>query len=90
VRGIHAYLSAEKDGEWLTMRDAAKARGVSSYTIRRLIKMGVLPARQVVPDAPYQIRSNDLYSEAVSAAIVGKGRPCLYESAEPLPMFPDT
>ena len=30
VRGIHAYLSAEKDGEWLTMRDAAAALGVSS------------------------------------------------------------
>ena len=44
VHGIHAYLSAEKDGEWLTMRDAAAALGVSSHTIRRLIQAGVLPA----------------------------------------------
>ena len=90
VHGIHAYLSAEKDGEWLTMRDAAAALGVSSYTIRRLIKTGVLPAAQVVPDAPYQIRSSDLQSQAVSMAIARKGRPCRSESADTLPMFPDT
>ena len=62
VHGIHAYLSAEKDGEWLTMRDAPTALGVSSYIIRRLIKAGVLPAGQVVPDAPYQIRSSDRFA----------------------------
>jgi excisionase family DNA binding protein len=90
VHGIHAYLSAEKDGEWLTMRDAAAVLGVSSHTIRRLIKDGVLPAAQVVPDAPYQIRSSDLHSQAVSTAIARKGRPCRSESTEPLPMFPDT
>ena len=90
VHGIHAYLSAEKDGEWLTMRDAAAALGVSSHTIRRLIRTGVLPAAQVVPDAPYQIHSSDLHSKAVSAAIARKGSPCRSNSAEPLPMFPDT
>jgi len=90
VHGIHAYLSAEKDGEWLTMRDAAAALGVSSHTIRRLIQTGVLPAAQVVPDAPYQIRSSDLHSQAITTAIARKGRPCRSESPEPLPMFPDT
>ena len=79
VHGIHAYLSAEKDGEWLTMRDAAAALGVSSHTIRRLIQAGVLPAAQVVPDAPYQIRSSDLHSQAVTTAIARKGRPCRSE-----------
>ena len=90
VHGIHAYLSAEKDGEWLTMRDAAAALGVSSHTIRRLIHTGVLPAAQVVPDAPYQIRSSDLHSQTVNTAIARKGRPCRSESPGPLPMFPDT
>ncbi len=90
VHGIHAYLSAQKDGEWLTMRDAAAALGVSRHTIRRLVHAGVLPAAQVVPDAPYQIRSSDLHSQVVSAAIARKGRPCRSESPEPLPMFPDT
>jgi Helix-turn-helix domain len=54
VHGIQAYRSAEKNGEWLTMRDAAKLLGVSNHAIRRLIKNGVLAAEQVVPDAPYQ------------------------------------
>ena len=90
VHGIRAYLSAEKDGEWLTMRDAAAALGVSSYMIRRLIKTGVLPAIQVVPDAPYQIRSSDLHTQAVTTAIARKGRPCRSESEDQLPMFPDT
>src|SRR5277367_5788039 len=90
VHGIHAYLSAETDGEWLTMRDAAAALGVSSHTIRRLIQAGVLPAAQVVPDAPYQIRSSDLHSQAVTTAIARKACPCRSESAEPLPMFPGT
>lgn len=60
VRGIHAYRSAEKDGEWLTMSEAAAKLGVSNHQIRRLIKEGVLAAEQVVPDAPYQIRASDL------------------------------
>jgi hypothetical protein len=49
VHGIHAYLSAQKDGEWLTMRDAAATLAVSSYTIRRLVKTGVLPAVENAP-----------------------------------------
>src|SRR5205807_400773 len=46
VRGIHAYRSAEKDGRWLTMTEAARALGVTNHTLRRLIKTGVLPAEQ--------------------------------------------
>ena len=37
VRRIHAYRSAEKDGEWLIMSEAAKALGVTNHLIRRLI-----------------------------------------------------
>ena len=76
VRGIHAYRSAEKDGEWLTMTEAAKALGVTNHAIRRLIKTGVLPAVQVVPGAPYQIRADDLASEPIKTAMARKGRPC--------------
>src|ERR1700719_1142333 len=39
VRGIHAYRSAEKDGEWLTLTEAAAALGVTNHAIRRLVKM---------------------------------------------------
>ena len=61
VRGIHAYRSAEKNGEWLTMSEAAVRLGVSNHQIRRLIKQGILAADQVVPDAPYQIRAKKKY-----------------------------
>jgi len=90
VRGIHAYRSAEKDGEWLTMTEAAKALGVTNHTIRRLIKSGILPAAQVVSGAPYQIRADDLASQAVRTAAARKGRPCRIIDADTLPMFTDT
>ena len=90
VRGIHAYLSAEKDGEWLTMSEAARVSGVTSHTIRRLIKTGVLPAVQVVPGAPHQIRAADLTSDPVKTAITRKGRPCRVADVGTLPMFTGT
>jgi hypothetical protein len=34
VRGIHGYRSAEKNGEWLTLRDAAAKLSVSHHQIR--------------------------------------------------------
>jgi len=90
VRGIHAYRSAEKDGHWLTMTQAAKALGVTNHIIRRLIKSGILPAVQVVSGAPYQIRADDLASEAVKTAVARKGRPCRSVDTDTLPMFTDT
>ena len=90
VRGIHAYRSAEKDGEWLTMTEAAKALGVTNHAIRRLIKTGTLPAVQVVLGAPYQIRADDLASESIKTAVARKGRPCRIVDADTLPMFTDT
>ncbi len=90
VRGIHAYRSAEKDGEWLTMTETAKALGVTNHVIRRLIKSGILPAVQVVSGAPYQIRADDLASEPVRTAAARKGRPCRTVDADTLPMFTDT
>jgi len=90
VRGIHAYRSAEKDGEWLTMTEAAKLLGVTNHAIRRLIKTGVLPAVQVVPGAPHQIRADDLTSKPVKTAVARKGRPCRVVDADTLPMFTDT
>jgi hypothetical protein len=52
LHGMHAYCSAEKDGAWLTMREAALKLGVTNHAIRRLIGDGILPAEQVVPGAP--------------------------------------
>jgi DNA invertase Pin-like site-specific DNA recombinase len=90
VRGIHAYRSAEKDGEWVTMTEAAKALNVTNHRIRYLIKAGILKAEQVVAGAPYQIRAKDLTSEGVKTAVARKGRPCRIIDTNTLPMFTDT
>ncbi|SAK98852.1 resolvase domain-containing protein [Caballeronia glebae] len=87
VRDIRAYKSAEKNGEWLTMSEAAKLLGVTHYMIRRLINDRVLPAEQVVPDAPWQIRASDLRSEAVATALTRKHRPCRNDVEGQIPMF---
>jgi DNA invertase Pin-like site-specific DNA recombinase len=90
VHGIHAYRSAEKDGEWLTMLEAAKALGVTSHAIRRLIKGSVLAAEQVVPRAPYQIRAADLQDPRIAAALAARCSPRRIDRQSQLPIFPDT
>jgi hypothetical protein len=44
VHGIHAYRWAEKNGEWLTMFEAAVKLGVTNHGICRLIKDRILAA----------------------------------------------
>jgi hypothetical protein len=89
VNGIHAYRSAEKTGEWLTLSEAAGKPGVANHRIGRLIKDRVLAAEQVVPGAPYQIRASDLDSERVSAALARKGRPYRIDLENQISMFPE-
>jgi excisionase family DNA binding protein len=90
VHGMCAFRSAEKDGGWLTMREAAAKLGVTSHVIRRLIQDRVLPAEQVVPGAPWQIQAEDLDMDPVAAAIARKGGPHHAPAQEQLPMFPVT
>ena len=87
VHGIHAYRPADKDGQWLTMSEAAKLLGVTNHVIRRLINEGILAAEQVVPNAPYQIRACDLHNKRVTAAIARKGCPCRVNTENQLPIF---
>jgi excisionase family DNA binding protein len=89
VRDIHAYRSAEKVGDWLTMREAAAALGVTSHAVRRLTQRGVLKIKQIMPGAPRQIRAADLHSDAVRHAIARSTRPCRPSDADTLPMFTD-
>ena len=56
VNGIHAYRSADKNGECLTMSEAAGMLRVTHHRIRRLIKEGHLATEQVVP-GPLPTRS---------------------------------
>ncbi len=48
------------------MSKAAASLGASPYTVRKLIKEGILPAQQVVADAPWQIRAADLQHPGVA------------------------
>jgi DNA invertase Pin-like site-specific DNA recombinase len=89
VNSLHAYRSAEKNGEWLTMSEAATTLGVTRHRIRRLITAGILCAEQVVPGAPYQIRAAHLQDERVAAAIGRTGSPCRIAPAKQLAMFPE-
>lgn len=90
VRGIHAFRSAEKDGIWLTMREAAAQLGVTSHVVRRLIKDGILPAEQVVSGAPWQIQASNLVNERVLEVLRRKDRPCRGVQENQMQMFPDT
>jgi excisionase family DNA binding protein len=90
AHGIHAYRPAEKDGQWLTMSQAAARLGVTNHRIRRLIKDHILEAEQVVPGAPFQIRASDLSNERVIAAIARTGRPCRVDSENQTSIFPTT
>jgi DNA invertase Pin-like site-specific DNA recombinase len=90
VHGIDGYRSAEKNGEWLTMSEAAAKLGVSHHQIRRLINEKIVVSEQIMPDAPHQIRAADLQSEAVDAALKRKGRPCRATSENQLSMFSST
>jgi excisionase family DNA binding protein len=90
THGIHAYCSAEKNGQWLTLSEAARALAVSHHTIRRLIRDGELPAQQVVPRAPYQIQVSDLRSERVTALLDRRCDPCRQGPQLQLPLLSDT
>ena len=93
TRGIAAYASAYKNGAWVTMRDAARRMNVTSHVIRHLVVEGTLPATQVVFNAPWQIKVDDLDSPAVRQALEGAkartGGPCRNFGDGQTPMFPE-
>jgi len=87
---IAAYCSADKESDWLTMTEAAHKLGVTNHIIRRLIRDGILPARQVVPRAPYQIWVSDLLNEQVMAALDRKGGPRHKKTQSQFLLFSDS
>ena len=90
VNGIDGYLSADKHGDWRTMAEAAKELGTTSHTLRRLIEDGTLPATQLVPGAPWQIRAADLHSESVAHALARRKGPRRASCGDQKSMFSDT
>ena len=74
--------------EVLTLAEAADRLRVSRHVVRKLIRLGVIPARQAVAKAPWRIRAVDLQDESVAAAVAKAGNgPASGASQRELPMF---
>jgi DNA invertase Pin-like site-specific DNA recombinase len=69
MRYTHRLPHVTKGQEWLTLEQAAQHLGVRAPVLRRLIRHGTLPARQVVPGAPWIIHVRDLALLAVQTEV---------------------
>jgi excisionase family DNA binding protein len=72
-RGVH-QIAVYRDGERaqrheLILHEAASRLGVHKMTVVRLIRDGLLPARQACVGAPYVIRESDLDRPAVQRVL---------------------
>jgi excisionase family DNA binding protein len=72
-RGVH-QIAVYRDGERaqrheLILHEAASRLGVHKMTVVRLIRDGLLPARQACVGAPYVIREDDLDRPTVQRAL---------------------
>jgi excisionase family DNA binding protein len=79
-------IAIYRDGERaergeVNLQEAATRLGVSKMTVIRLIKDGLLPAKQVCIGAPYVIRETDLNRPEVQRAIAN-GRPVSSDSRQ--------
>ena len=74
--GIAVYRDGERSerGE-VTLDEAAGSLNVSPMTVLRMIRRGVLAARQLCKGAPWVIRAADLNDAAVRAEANGRRRP---------------
>lgn len=75
-RHTHRLTNHNSTNEWATIHQSAEVLGVSDTVIQRLIRQGILPAKQVVALAPWIIARNDLEHPQVVAQIqaVHQGR----------------
>jgi hypothetical protein len=67
--GIEGHSRSVVDRDVLTLQGAARYTGTSDTTIKKLVDASLLPMRQVVPFAPWEIKRADLDSERVRAII---------------------
>jgi len=61
--------ASQADNRMMTLQQAADRLGVSELHVKRMIERKVLPAKQAVPCAPWEISPDDLNSAAVQQAI---------------------
>ncbi len=73
VRSLRAYhkidaVDSKSTRNWLTLADTSKELGISTQSVRKLIRQNILPAGQVVAHAPWVIERNNLAIPAVEEA----------------------
>lgn len=66
---IEGHARSVVDPEVLTLQGAARYTGTSDTTIKKLVDASVLPMRQLVPFAPWEIQRADLDSERIRAIV---------------------
>jgi hypothetical protein len=90
VRSHYSLPKYEKNGEWLTLSQAAEELKVSFTVIQRLIDEQKLPARQVVKCAPWIIERANLMlpavREAIQAVLAGRRCPSTHPAQRELPL----
>ncbi|MGE4092727.1 MAG: helix-turn-helix domain-containing protein [Candidatus Binatia bacterium] len=90
VRYERRLPSYQKKGEWLTLQETAAELHVSGTVIKRLLKEGILPARQVVPGAPWVIERTNLQLPVVQTQIqtvhAGRKPPQIIDGQAELPL----
>jgi DNA invertase Pin-like site-specific DNA recombinase len=88
-RGIPGHQKIGDDS-WVTLAGAAEELNVSAGVVRKLVVRKVLPAKQVVENAPWIIKREDLRSEEVQGYIAavhaGKNAPRHDRQQEELPL----
>ena len=69
IRGYHEIPVFQKQDSWLTLQQAAAGLEVSNTFLQRLIREGILPAKQVVTYAPWVMQRTDLSLPVVQQQI---------------------
>lgn len=73
-RGIAVYRDGERqERNELNLEETAARLSVSKMTVSRLIRRGVIPARQACKGAPWVIAADALDRPGVAAAVAGRG-----------------
>jgi hypothetical protein len=89
-RGPDAYRSAEMDGEWLTMTEAAKLLERDTPYDSASDQNRRASCRAGCSRRPHQIQADDLASGPANVAAARKDSQCRVADANTRPMFRDT
>jgi DNA invertase Pin-like site-specific DNA recombinase len=85
-QGIAAFDAAQKESQGLlTGEEAARALGISTMSVHRLVQRGILPAQQPAPGFPFVIRRTDLSLSQVQEVV----RRIQLSLPRPLPVDPN-